>query len=108
MVRLERKAFRHSEQTCRAAAACREGAGASYFFNATWRLVENPCRLALSCHSSAETLYQGAVRCHVKLGRAADAMRIFRRCREQLSIVLGVRPAHATQSLVDQLTGRGV
>ena len=49
----------------------------------------------------AEDLYQGAIRCHLAAGRSADALRVFRRCREQLSIVLGVGPSMATQRLVD-------
>lgn len=48
----------------------------------------------------AENLYQGAIRCHLALGRAAEALRVFRRCREQLSIVLGVAPSDATAALI--------
>jgi LuxR family maltose regulon positive regulatory protein len=47
----------------------------------------------------AEELYQGAIRCHLAAGRPADAMRAFRRCRDQLSIVLGVKPSAATTAL---------
>jgi LuxR family maltose regulon positive regulatory protein len=47
----------------------------------------------------AEELYQGAIRCHLAAGRPADAMRAFRRCRDQLSIVLGVKPSAATAAL---------
>ena len=34
------------------------------------------------------------------MGRAADALRVFRRCREQLSIVLSVPPSAAAAALV--------
>ena len=51
----------------------------------------------------AEELYQGAIRCHIAQGRHADAMRAFRRCREQLSIVLSVRPSADTLALVADL-----
>jgi LuxR family maltose regulon positive regulatory protein len=47
----------------------------------------------------AEELYQGAIRCHLAAGRAADALRVLRRCRDQLSIVLGVQPSAATLAL---------
>jgi len=51
----------------------------------------------------AEELYQGAIRCHLACGRSADALRVFRRCRDQLSIVLGVKPSTATSRLVAEL-----
>ena len=49
----------------------------------------------------AEELYQAVIRCHAKAGRQADALRAFRRCREQLSIVLGVAPSPTTLALVE-------
>ena len=49
----------------------------------------------------AEELYQAVIRCHARAGRQADALRAFRRCREQLSIVLGVAPSPATVALVE-------
>jgi LuxR family maltose regulon positive regulatory protein len=61
---------------------------------------------ALAEDSLAEELYQGAIRCHVAEGRHADALRVFRRCREQLSIVLSVRPSPATLALVAGLEAR--
>ena len=55
---------------------------------------------AMSHDPLAEDLYRGAIRCHLAAGRAADALRVYRRCREQLSIVLGVSPSAATSKLV--------
>ncbi len=54
----------------------------------------------LAQDSLAEHLYQGVIRCHLALGRTADALRVFRRCRDQLSIVLGVPPSDATIALI--------
>ena len=51
----------------------------------------------------AEELYQGAIRCHLAAGRASDAMRVYRRCRNQLSIVLGLAPSPPTTALVAAL-----
>jgi DNA-binding SARP family transcriptional activator len=51
----------------------------------------------------AEDLYQGAIRCHVAQNRPADALRVFRRCRDQLSIILSVAPSPATAALVASL-----
>ena len=53
----------------------------------------------------AEDLYQGAIRCHLARNRPADALRVFRRCRQQLSIVLSVAPSPATVALVASLVG---
>jgi DNA-binding SARP family transcriptional activator len=53
----------------------------------------------------AEELYQGAIRCYIATHRPADALRVFRRCREQLSIVLGVAPSASTQALVTGIHG---
>ena len=49
----------------------------------------------------AEDLYQGAIRCHLAGGHTANALRAFRRCREQLSIVLGIKPSPATLALIE-------
>jgi DNA-binding SARP family transcriptional activator len=54
----------------------------------------------------AEDLYRGAIRCHFAAGRSADALRVFRRCREELSIVLSVAPSPATAALVAGLSSR--
>lgn len=54
----------------------------------------------------AEDLYQGAIRCHIARHRPADALRAFRRCRDQLSIVLSIPPSPATRALVAALGAR--
>ena len=61
---------------------------------------------ALGQDPLAEDLYRGAIRCHVAAGRAADALRVYRRCRDQLSIVLGVAPSAATADLVASISRR--
>ncbi|HEX6795038.1 MAG TPA: BTAD domain-containing putative transcriptional regulator [Casimicrobiaceae bacterium] len=61
---------------------------------------------ALAQDPLAENLYRGAIRCHLAAGRVADALRVYRRCRDQLSIVLGVAPSAATAQLVAAISGR--
>ena len=61
---------------------------------------------ALAQDPLAENLYRGAIRCHLAAGRAADALRVYRRCRDQLSIVLGVAPSKATADLVASISRR--
>lgn len=61
---------------------------------------------ALAQDPLAENLYRGAIRCHLAAGRAADALRVYRRCRDQLSIVLSVAPSAATADLVASIPRR--
>jgi DNA-binding SARP family transcriptional activator len=41
--------------------------------------------------------------CHRERGRVADAMNVYRRCRENLSIILGVAPSADTVALYNSL-----
>jgi DNA-binding SARP family transcriptional activator len=61
---------------------------------------------ALTQDPLAENLYRGAIRCHLAADRAADALRVYRRCRDQLSIVLGVAPSNGTADLVASIPRR--
>ena len=47
----------------------------------------------------AEDLYRKLMRCHLGQGNAADAARVYRRCREMLSIQLGIVPSPDTEAL---------
>ena len=47
----------------------------------------------------AEDFYRGLMRCHLALGAPANALRVYRRCRELLSIVLAVAPTAETEAL---------
>lgn len=51
----------------------------------------------------AESLYRALARCLARQGRIAEALDVYRRCREMLSVVLGVRPAAQTQALHEEL-----
>jgi DNA-binding SARP family transcriptional activator len=50
-----------------------------------------------------EDLYSGLMVCHRELGNYAEALRVFRRCRELLSIVLSVQPGAQTQAVYQSL-----
>jgi len=39
------------------------------------------------------------MRCYLEQGNAADAARVYRRCREMLSIQLGIVPSPDTEAL---------
>jgi DNA-binding SARP family transcriptional activator len=53
----------------------------------------------------AEDLYRGLMRCHIALGESANALRAYRRCRDILSIVLGVKPTAETEALHKSVPG---
>ncbi|MBI5016909.1 MAG: hypothetical protein HZB55_15680 [Deltaproteobacteria bacterium] len=56
-------------------------------------------RKGLEIDPLAEELYQGLIRCHSRLGRKAEALAVFHRCRQVFSKVLGVAPSAATVAL---------
>jgi len=51
----------------------------------------------------AERLYRGLMICHRALGNHAEGLRAYRRCRELLSVVLGVQPTAETQAVYESL-----
>lgn len=57
----------------------------------------------IECDNLAEGLYRGLMACHLALGNHAEGLRIYRRCRELLSVVLGVQPAAETQAVYQSL-----
>ena len=63
-------------------------------------------RSALEQDNLAEELYQRLIACHLARGENAQALNAYRRCRELLSIVLGVPPSARTEALVSRIGGR--
>jgi DNA-binding SARP family transcriptional activator len=65
---------------------------------------------AISCYGKglaadelAEDLYRRLMVCHMRQGRAAEALSVYRRCRRTLLSVLGVGPSPETQALATSL-----
>ncbi len=48
----------------------------------------------------AEDIYRRLIQCLITLGQPAEAYEAYRRCRQQLSVVLGCKPAPETDALV--------
>jgi DNA-binding SARP family transcriptional activator len=63
-------------------------------------------RAALEQDNLAEELYQRLISCHLARGENAQALNAYRRCRELLSIVLGVQPSARTEALMSRIGGR--
>ena len=51
----------------------------------------------------AEDIHRRLIACLIALGQRAEAYEVYRRCRQQLSVVLGLRPAAETEALVAPL-----
>ncbi len=60
---------------------------------------------ALDLEPLAEETYRHLMRVHITQGEPAEALRVYRRCREMLSIVLGVEPSAETERLRESLLG---
>lgn len=54
---------------------------------------------ALELDNLAEALYRRLMNCYIELGEPAEALNSYRRCRDMLSIVLGVKPAPETEAV---------
>jgi DNA-binding SARP family transcriptional activator len=70
--------------------------------------LESTARAAHACtlyeaglmiDSLSEPLYQGLMRAQLSLGQSAEAMQAYRRCREMLSVVLGIAPSAESMAL---------
>ena len=61
---------------------------------------------ALDEDSLAEELYRRLMHCHLERGEPAEAARVYRRCREMLSIQLGIPPSAETEALFKSIYGR--
>ncbi len=58
---------------------------------------------ALEHDNLAEEFYQRLIACHIARGEMAQALNAYRRCRELLSIVLGLKPSARTESLASRI-----
>ncbi len=51
----------------------------------------------------AEELYRHLMYCHLQKGNHAEAINVYRRCREMLSLVLSVKPSAETEALHERI-----
>lgn len=64
-----------------------------------WDLAIEIYERALEVDNLTEALYRQLMLCHQQLGEHAEVLRVHRRCRELLSIVLGLAPSERTESV---------
>lgn len=74
-----------------------------------WEEMGN-CDKAVDCYQKglevddlAEEFYQRLMCCYHSLGRRAEALTVYNRCRNTLSMVLGVEPSPSTETLCKKL-----
>ena len=59
---------------------------------------------ALELDNLSEALYRRLMICHREHGEPAEALNVYRRCRDMLSIVLGMKPSTETESVRQTLS----
>lgn len=72
--------------------ACLEHAG-------RWEMATDVYLRGLEVDNLAEFFYQRLMACYQSRGEHAEVMRVYRRCRELLSIVLGISPSAETERI---------
>ena len=60
-------------------------------------------RRGIDADELAEEFYQGVMRCHAATGRSAEGIATYRRLRQTLSVVLGLKPSTQTEQLAQLL-----
>jgi len=73
--------------------------GGSLEANREWEQAVALFSRALELDNLAEALYRRLMVCYRELGEPAEALNVYRRCREMLSIVLGVKPSPETEAI---------
>ena len=69
-----------------------------------WVTAIDVYRRGLEADNLAESFYRGVMRALAATGDKAEAINAFRRCRELLSIVLGVKPSAETERLYREIS----
>ncbi|MFO1303200.1 MAG: BTAD domain-containing putative transcriptional regulator [Burkholderiales bacterium] len=78
--------------------------GAALERNGDWATAIDTYRRGLEADNLAESLYRGLMRALAATGDQAEALTAYRRCRELLSIVLGLKPSEETERLHREIT----
>jgi two-component SAPR family response regulator len=68
-----------------------------------WEEAVSWYRKGLEVDELAEELYRRLMVCHIRQGREAEALYVYKRCRKTLSSVLGVDPSTETRRLAESL-----
>ncbi len=66
--------------------------GGFWEVNEAWNKAQGLYERVLEIDNVAEEVYRRLMSCYARAGRPAEALRVYRRCRQMLSLVLGVAP----------------
>ena len=77
--------------------------GQCYEDSERWGEAVSCYGIGLEADDLAEELYRRLMVCHIRQGREAEALSVYRRCRKTLSSVLGVDPSAETRAIADSL-----
>jgi LuxR family maltose regulon positive regulatory protein len=80
--------------------------GAYWESQQTWDQALNLYERVLEIDNVAEDVYRRLMRCYVRAGHPAEALRVYRRCRQMLSLVLGISPSAETETLFQDIRPR--
>ncbi|MBI5409693.1 MAG: AAA family ATPase [Nitrospirae bacterium] len=69
-----------------------------------WQKALDCCHKALETDSLAEECYQHLMKCYHQLGRKAEAVAVYEKCRNVLSSSLGVNPSPETERIYREVT----
>lgn len=73
--------------------------GAFWEAKEAWEQAQSLYERVLEIDNVAEEVYRRLMSCYVRSGRPAEALRVYRRCRQMLSLVLGIAPSTETETL---------
>jgi pentatricopeptide repeat protein len=77
--------------------------GAYWERQEAWSQARNLYERVLEIDNVAEDIYRRLIRCYVRAGQPAEALRVYRRCHQMLSLVLGITPSAETETLLQNL-----
>ena len=71
-----------------------------------WAHAADTYRHGLEVDNLSEELYRRLMQCELQRHQAAAALEVYRRCRQMLSVVLGVKPSAATEEVHRAILGQ--
>lgn len=80
-------------------------AGAQLEHDREWQHAIGLYLRGLDADGLTESFYRGLMRCHHCMGRPAEALSVYRRMRQTLSVTLGIKPSPESETLHASLLG---
>lgn len=66
---------------------------------ARWQEAQTLYQRGIELDNLAEEFYRWLMICHHQLGQQSEALTVYRRCRDLLSVVLGIKPSPRTEAV---------